>query len=187
MSWVVRRNKPETGETRKQSYWDVCLFKRQTLFGSVWRFVYSWFRRFLSDCNHLIQNFCFLTKKCNIDIYNYTVPIQSARWVGRVARKDEKGKAKFFFVEKPEGKNILKDTGVDGRTNVGRMLGIMGGFNWIQLTKNRSQWRAVVNRVLYRFHTMRKMSSVPTISFLKGLCPVIGFHVRWAVTASVAQ
>jgi hypothetical protein len=54
------------------------------------------------------------------------------------------------LVGKPEGKNHLKDQGVDGKMGskwtLERLAG--GGAEWIHLAQDRDCWRAVVNAVM---------------------------------------
>jgi hypothetical protein len=57
------------------------------------------------------------------------------------------GATKFHM---PEGKNHLKDQGVDGRMGSKLTLGEIGseGRVWIHLAQDRDRWRAVVNAVM---------------------------------------
>jgi hypothetical protein len=54
------------------------------------------------------------------------------------------------LVGKPEGKNHLKDQGVDGRMGSKWTLRILvgGGVEWIHLAQDRDRWRAVVSAVM---------------------------------------
>jgi hypothetical protein len=49
------------------------------------------------------------------------------------------------LVGKPEGKDHLKDQGVDGRMGSKWTL---GGVEWIHLAQDSDRWRAVVNAVM---------------------------------------
>jgi hypothetical protein len=73
------------------------------------------------------------------------------RWAGHVARMGEGRNVYRILVGKPEGKDHLKDQGVDGRMGpkwtLGRLVG-RGGVEWIQLAQDRDRWRAVVNAVM---------------------------------------
>jgi hypothetical protein len=52
-------------------------------------------------------------------------------------------------VGKPEGKDHLKDQGVDGKIGSKWTLGrLVGGVEWIHLAQDREQWWAVVNAVM---------------------------------------
>jgi hypothetical protein len=59
------------------------------------------------------------------------------------------------LVGKPEGKDHLKDLGVDGRIKI--KLGFKkkddgggggGGLDWIGVAQNRDKWRALLNAVM---------------------------------------
>jgi hypothetical protein len=54
------------------------------------------------------------------------------------------------LVEKPEGKNHLKDQGIDGRmgskSTLGRLVG--GCVEWIHQAQDRHHWQAAVNAVM---------------------------------------
>jgi hypothetical protein len=59
------------------------------------------------------------------------------RWAGHVARKGEGRNVYRVLVGKPEGKDHLKDKGVDGRTGskwtLGRLAGgVWSGFTWFR-------------------------------------------------------
>jgi hypothetical protein len=72
------------------------------------------------------------------------------RWAGHVARMGEGRNVYRILMEKPEGKDHLKDQGVDGRMEskwtLGRLVG--AGVEWIHLAQDRDRWRAVVNAVM---------------------------------------
>jgi hypothetical protein len=72
------------------------------------------------------------------------------RWVGHVARRGEGRNMYRVLVGKPEGKDHLKDQGVDGRMGskwtLDRLAG--GGVELIHLAQDRDLWRAVVNAVM---------------------------------------
>jgi hypothetical protein len=51
------------------------------------------------------------------------------------------------LVGKPEGKDHLKDQGVDGIKMVLREIGA-GGVEWFHLAQDRDRWGAVVNTVM---------------------------------------
>jgi hypothetical protein len=53
------------------------------------------------------------------------------------------------LVGKPEGKDYLKDQGIDGRMGSKWTLGrLVGSVEWIHLAQDRDRWRAVVNAVM---------------------------------------
>jgi hypothetical protein len=71
------------------------------------------------------------------------------RWAGHVARMGEGRNVYRVLVGKSEGKNHLKDQGVDGRMGSKWTLGSsVGGVEWIHLAQDRDRWRAVVNAVM---------------------------------------
>jgi hypothetical protein len=53
---------------------------------------------------------------------------------------------------KPEGRNYLKDPGIDGRIILklifDRLDGGGGGMDWINLAQDRDRWQAVVNTMM---------------------------------------
>jgi hypothetical protein len=60
------------------------------------------------------------------------------RWAGHVARMGEERRVYRVLVGKPEGKNHLKDQGVDGRMGskwtLGRLVwGVWSGFTWLRI------------------------------------------------------
>jgi hypothetical protein len=71
------------------------------------------------------------------------------RWAGHVARMEEGRNVYRVLVGKPEGKDHLKDQGVDGRMGSKWTLGgLVGGVEWIHLAQDRDRWWAVVNAVM---------------------------------------
>jgi hypothetical protein len=75
------------------------------------------------------------------------------RWAGHVARMGQGRNVYRVLVGKSEGKDHLKDQGVDGRTGsewtLGRLFG--GCVEWIHLARVRDRWRALVNAVMNRW------------------------------------
>jgi hypothetical protein len=72
------------------------------------------------------------------------------RWPGYVARIREKRNAYKILVSKPENKRSLgrhRRKRVDNIKIDLREIG-WGGMEWIYLTLNRGQWRALVNTVI---------------------------------------
>jgi hypothetical protein len=68
------------------------------------------------------------------------------RWAGHVARMGVKGNAYRMLVGKPEGKRPL---GRQRRRWVDNVKVVLrGGMDWIDLTQDRDQWRALVNTVM---------------------------------------
>jgi hypothetical protein len=67
-------------------------------------------------------------------------------WSGHVARIGEKRNAYMRLLEKPEGKRPLGRPRCRWVDNI-KMDNIIG-MNWIDLTQNRNQWRALVNMVM---------------------------------------
>jgi hypothetical protein len=71
------------------------------------------------------------------------------RWVEHVTRMREKRNAYRILVGKPDGKNHYQDQDVGGWTIVKWILEIgWDGMDWIDLTKDRDQSRALVNAVM---------------------------------------
>jgi hypothetical protein len=71
------------------------------------------------------------------------------RWAGHVTRMGEGRNLYRVLVGKPEGKNHLKDQGVDGRMESKLTLGsLVAGVEWIYLVQDRDRWRALVNAVM---------------------------------------
>jgi hypothetical protein len=72
------------------------------------------------------------------------------RWAGHVARKREKRNAYRILVGKPEGKRTLGRPRRRWVDNIKMDLREIGwdGKNWIDLARDRDQWRAVVNTVM---------------------------------------
>jgi hypothetical protein len=73
------------------------------------------------------------------------------RWAGHVARMGAGRNVYEVLMEKPEGKNHLKDQGIDGRMGskwtLGRLVGGLG-VEWVYLAQDRHHLRAVVNAVM---------------------------------------
>ena len=71
------------------------------------------------------------------------------RWAGHVGRVGESRGVYRVLVEKLEG-NHLEDPGVDGGDNIKINLQEVGcgGIDWIELTRDRDRWRALVNAVM---------------------------------------
>jgi hypothetical protein len=72
------------------------------------------------------------------------------RWAGYVARMGEEIKVYKFLVGKPEGKRPLgrpRHRWENGITMDLREIGL-GGVDWIRLSQDRDQWRAVVSAVM---------------------------------------
>jgi hypothetical protein len=71
------------------------------------------------------------------------------RWAGHVARMGEGRNLYRILVGNPEGKNYLKDQGVDGRMgSEWTSVRLVGGVEWIHLAQDRDRWRAVVNAAM---------------------------------------
>jgi hypothetical protein len=71
-------------------------------------------------------------------------------WTGHVARMGEKRNAYRILVGKPEGKRPLgrpRRRWVDSNKIDLREIG-WGGMDWIDLTQDRDQWRALVKTVM---------------------------------------
>jgi hypothetical protein len=94
----------------------------------------------------------------NEELYNlYSSPniirmIKSRRlrWAGYVARMGEKRNAYRILVGKPEGKRSLGRPRCRWVDNIKIDLREIGwdGTDWIDLTQDRDQWRALVNTVM---------------------------------------
>jgi hypothetical protein len=72
------------------------------------------------------------------------------RFAGHVARMREKRNAYRIFVRKPEGKRPLgrpRRRWVDNIKMDLREIG-WGSMDWIDLARDRDQWRALVNTVM---------------------------------------
>ena len=71
-------------------------------------------------------------------------------WAEHVARIGERRGVYRVLVWKPEGKNHLEDTGVNGRIILRCILRNcdVGGVDWIDLAQDRDRWRALVNAVM---------------------------------------
>jgi hypothetical protein len=71
------------------------------------------------------------------------------RWAGHVARMGEGRNMYWVLVWKAEGKNHLKDQGVDGQLGKWTLARLVGGcVEWIHLAQDRDRWRALVNAVM---------------------------------------
>jgi hypothetical protein len=72
------------------------------------------------------------------------------RWAGHVARMGEKRNAYKVLMGKPEGKRPLGRPRRRWDDNIRmdlREIG-WGGMDWIDLVRDRDQWRALVNTVM---------------------------------------
>jgi PAS domain-containing protein len=72
------------------------------------------------------------------------------RWVGHVARMEEKRNAYRLFVGKPEGKKPLRRPRRRWVDNIKMDLVEVewGDVNWIGLAQDRDKWKALVNAVM---------------------------------------
>jgi hypothetical protein len=72
------------------------------------------------------------------------------RWAGHVARMGETKNAYRILVGKPEGKRPLGRPRRRWVNSIKMVLGEIGwdGVDWIELAKDRDQWRALVNTVM---------------------------------------
>jgi hypothetical protein len=72
------------------------------------------------------------------------------RWAGHVAYMREKRNAYKILVGKPEGKKPLGRPKCRWEDNVNMDLRETGwgGMDWIDLVRDRDQWRALVNMVM---------------------------------------
>jgi hypothetical protein len=72
------------------------------------------------------------------------------RWVGHVARMEEKRNAYKLLVEKPEEKRPLGRSRRRWVDNIRMDLGEVGwgGVDWIGLAQDRNRWRALANLVM---------------------------------------
>jgi hypothetical protein len=94
----------------------------------------------------------------NEELYNlYSSPIiiriinsRRMRWAGHVARMGEKRNAYSILVSKPEGKRPLGRPRRSWMDNIKINLREIrcDGVDWIDMTRGRDQWRALVNTVL---------------------------------------
>jgi hypothetical protein len=72
------------------------------------------------------------------------------RWAGHIARMWVKRNAYRIFVGNPEGKRLLGRPRRRWVDKIKMDLGGIGsdGMDWINLAKDRDQWRALVNAVM---------------------------------------
>jgi hypothetical protein len=72
------------------------------------------------------------------------------RWAGYVARIGEKRNGYTKLVVKPQGRRLLGRPRRRWVDNIQMDLREIGwdGMNWIDLTQDRDQWRALVNTVM---------------------------------------
>jgi hypothetical protein len=92
------------------------------------------------------------------------------RWTGLVACMGKKRNAYRILVEKPDGKRPLGRPGRRWEDNIRMDLKEIewGGMNWIDLARNRDQWRALVNTVLnlrVPYNVGKSLSSCATGGF----------------------
>jgi hypothetical protein len=82
----------------------------------------------------------------------FFIMIKSRRmiWAGHVARMEEKRNAFRILVGKPEGKRPLGRPRRRWLDNIKIDLVELGwdGLYWVDLARNRDQWRALVNTVM---------------------------------------
>jgi hypothetical protein len=77
------------------------------------------------------------------------IKLRRMRWAGHVARMGDGRNVYRVLVGEPEGKDHLKDQGVDGRKGLKWTLGrLVGDVEWIHLAQDGDRWRAVVNAVM---------------------------------------
>jgi hypothetical protein len=81
---------------------------------------------------------------------NRMIKSRRMRWAGNVAQMGEKRNAYLILVGKPEGKRPLGRPICGWVDNIKMGLrGIeLGGMIWINLAKDRDQWKAFVNMVV---------------------------------------
>jgi hypothetical protein len=89
------------------------------------------------------------------DLYSSTnvirmIKSRRKRWAWYVARMGEKRNAYKISVGNPEGKRQLGRRRRGWEDNIKSDLGEMGrgGINWIDLSQDRDQWRAIVGVVM---------------------------------------
>jgi hypothetical protein len=72
------------------------------------------------------------------------------RWARNVKRMGEKRNTYRILVGKPEGKRLLGGSRRRWVDNIKMDLGEIGldGRDWIELTQDRDQWRAIVNTAM---------------------------------------
>jgi hypothetical protein len=72
------------------------------------------------------------------------------RWAGHVAFMGEGRNVYRVLMGKPEGKDYLKDQGIDGRMGskwaLERLVG--RGVEWIHLAQDKDRWWGLVNAVM---------------------------------------
>jgi hypothetical protein len=94
----------------------------------------------------------------NVEVHNLyfspdiirLIKSRKVRWAGHVAHTGQKRKAYKVLMGKPERKKSLGRPRRRREDNINlniREIGL-GGMNWIDLTQDRDQWRAVVNMVI---------------------------------------
>jgi hypothetical protein len=78
------------------------------------------------------------------------IKARGMRWAGHVARIGEKRDACRIFVGKPEGKEATGRPRRRWVDNIKMDLREVGwdGMDWIDMTQDMGQWRALVNAVL---------------------------------------
>jgi hypothetical protein len=81
---------------------------------------------------------------------NRLINTRMMRWVGHVAQMGEKRNAYRILVGKPEGKRPPGRPRLRWMDNIAIVLIEVGwdGMDWIDLTQDRDQWRALVNMVM---------------------------------------
>jgi hypothetical protein len=79
-----------------------------------------------------------------------TIKSRRMRWAGHLARMGEKRNAYRLLVEKPEGKRLLGRPRRRWVDNIKIYLREIGwdGMDWINLTQDRDQCKALVNTVM---------------------------------------
>jgi hypothetical protein len=72
------------------------------------------------------------------------------RWAGHVARMDVKRNAYTILMGKPEGRRPLGRTRRRRVDNIKMNLKVIewDGMDWIDLTQDGDQWKALVNMVM---------------------------------------
>jgi hypothetical protein len=74
-------------------------------------------------------------KKLWLEIIIMQIESRRMRWAGHVARMGEGRNVYRVLVGRPEGKDHLKDQGVDGiKWTLGRLVGgVWSGFTWLRI------------------------------------------------------